>query len=99
MGLRPYLEDVLTVSNTSTQIPAASLSINNRRIEAVDIFVENGAVRMRLDGTAPTATVGVLRERGYSRRLNAFEANQARFIRDTDQAENVTIRLTFHEIA
>jgi hypothetical protein len=91
-GLQPFLEEALTVGTVAVQIPVASLVLGAVEVE---MHVENGAIRMRLDSTNPTSTVGVLRERGYIRNLNRWEAAQARFIRDTTSTEDVTLRLTY----
>jgi hypothetical protein len=95
VGLRPYLEEDLTVSTTATRLPVANLV----EVVEVEVYVLTGGIRMRLDGTNPTSTAGPYRQGGYARRLTAHEAAQARFIRDVDHDRDVTVQATYYRRA
>lgn len=68
----------LTVANTSIGITAATIN----SMAACSLRLETAQIRFRLDGTAPTSTVGTLLEIGDVLVINnIIDARAARFIR------------------
>ena len=70
--------EALTVSTNSVGFTVATFAAN----DSVFVTVEDAAVRFRLDGSAPTSTVGHLLEVGDVLELETMgELATARFIR------------------
>ena len=68
----------LTVSSTGVGFTSATVALANY----ARVYVDDADVRMRLDGTVPTATVGELIPRDSVVLLQSQdEVNRARFIR------------------
>ena len=81
----------LTVSNASVGFTAGTMGGN--RDHAI-VTVEVATVRFRLDGTAPTATVGLMLVPGDVLELDAQpQLNNIRFIRR--DGTNATLRCAF----
>ncbi len=81
----------LTVSSTAVSFTAATIP---QLADYALVTVESGAVRFRLDGTAPTATVGHELEDGDVLELNQrHELVNAKFIRR--DGTDATLRCSF----
>jgi hypothetical protein len=80
---------VSTVSITPTGFTAATAGGGGVNFVTLDIQTSN--VRVRFDGTAPTATVGTLLYVGTNYTWNVDLYNNAKFIRDTSASADATI--------
>ena len=70
--------EALTVSNSSVGFTTATVGVNDHAF----LTVEDAAVRFRLDGSAPTATVGHELDEGDTLRLESMnEVSNFRAIR------------------
>jgi redox-sensitive bicupin YhaK (pirin superfamily) len=67
----------LTISDSSTSIAGSSVPDTARAL----VLVVEGNVRMRLDGTAPTANNGMLIYEGQTLTLSKNDAAKVKFIR------------------
>ena len=94
--LQEFAFETLTVDNTAAGIPftAATMQPGGKRT-AIAAFcsVETAPIRFRGDGTAPTATVGMLLNVGDTFVVWGTEdLNNAKFIRTTGTSGTVTVR-------
>ena len=88
--IQPFGYEDITVAATSKALTAATYSNG----DYARIKVEGGAVRFRLDGGAPTASVGEALEIGAVLELfGTREISQARFIRR--DATSATLRVHY----
>ena len=56
-ALHVYAEEVITIPASSTGLTLTNV-LTTPQPSKVEIFVESAQVRVRVDGTAPTSTVG-----------------------------------------
>lgn len=80
---------------TSTKLQPTSGTYSGKSARKVDIVPEDGEVRFRVDGTDPTASVGMPLPLGTHRTLKEYNTlSQARFIRVG--ASDVTLSVTYY---
>lgn len=78
---------VIAVTNTATLLEAlintaGSSSVDfPHDLDAVDLVIEDGDVRMLYDGNTPTATKGILLQQGTIHRLRGIDFNNLKLIR------------------
>lgn len=88
----PVPAQSLTVSTVSVSPTGFTNSVNGGGgVDFVTFDVQTSNVRVRLDGTAPTSTVGTLLYAGTNYTWNVDLFNNAKFIRDTAAAADATI--------
>ena len=83
--LRSYAFEQITVSNTALPFTVAKYALANTvPAEVAQINCETNDVRYTVDGTTPTASVGILLKVGFSATINGSEDVKAfRVIRAT----------------
>lgn len=83
-------EGPLTVSNTAVSL--ASLATLHADTRVVEVGIEDAAVRLTINGTTPTATLGSTYPAGTVIRLSRQEADLAQFIRNTGTDAALQVR-------
>ncbi len=97
-GTNPYDFESLTVSTTAVGLSSSKYDLTNAdpnlRTRKVQCAVETAAVRYRLDGTAPTSSVGeILYANDRLILTQPKEISQVRFIRK--DSSDATLRCTY----
>lgn len=85
---------VTAVGFTSTKLQPTSGTYSGKSAHMVMIVPEDGAVRFRLDGTSPTAAVGMLLNLGETLTLEGYETlSGAKFI--SQSGATITLNVTY----
>lgn len=87
--------DQLTVGAAERGLTEAKV----RLADEVEVEVERGLIRLRLDGTDATAATGPLRGPGFRRVLTKHEAVQLSMIRAQDATEDGLVQATYYRLA
>ena len=89
----------IAVTTTATLLTAlldtaaAGSNVFRPHLDAVDIFVEDGDVRILYDGNVPTSSKGILLKRGGFYRLRRTPISMLRFISATGSNVSVSIQI------
>ena len=89
--LRTYAEEDITIPDSSTRLTVTNAL--NPFLRKIEIFVEDAQIRFRMDGTAPTATVGeILNPFDRLTIYNALDARNFRAIRTGGTSATLRVR-------
>lgn len=90
---------VISVTTTAALIKdlldtaSGSANVFRPHLDAVDLFIEDGDVRVLYDGNTPTASKGILLKRGGMYRLRRTPVSMMRLISATGAAVSVSVQI------
>lgn len=102
-GLQNANASTIAVTNTATLLKtlidtAGSVThVFPGGLNGIDLFVEDGDVRILFDGNAPTASKGLLLKQGTIHHFRAVDFHQARLIRTGSANVAVSVQIGFVE--
>lgn len=88
----------LDVSSNVVQLTAAKAD-RTKRIDVVEVFFSGGPIRVRIDGTDPTAAIGILVYEGTMMRFFNSQMTQLRMIKsDIADAIDGKVRIIYYKL-